>query len=110
MQYFTIFQDKFHSVNIQDVQYGRPVLTFDKRQICDLWSSVWMNINKITLQHNKEFIMFTFLFIGFITMCNLKKRLIGADLSTPVSDVHERLKTNSTAIKIARETTNMNNQ
>ena len=39
-------------------------------------------------------------------MCNLKKRLIGADLSTPVSDVHERLKTNSTAIKITRETTN----
>ena len=38
-----------------------------------------MNINKITLQHNKEFIMIIFLFIGFITMCNLKKRLIGAD-------------------------------
>ena len=27
-------------------------------------------------------------------------------LSTPASDVHERLKTNGTAIKIARETTN----
>ena len=26
-------------------------------------------------------------------------------LSTPASDVHERLKTNGTAIKIARETT-----
>ena len=38
-----------------------------------------MNINKITLQHNKEFITFIFLFIGFITMYNLKKRLIDAD-------------------------------
>ena len=27
-------------------------------------------------------------------------------LSTPASDVHERLKTNSTAIKIAKEITN----
>ena len=49
MQYFTIFQDKLHSVNIQDNQswafsetvqkfprspYGQPVLTFDERQIC----------------------------------------------------------------------------
>ena len=49
MQYFTIFQDKKHSVNIQDDQswvfretvqkisinhlYGQPVLTFDGRQI-----------------------------------------------------------------------------
>ena len=43
---------------------------------CELCSSVWMNINRVTLQHNKEFIMFIFLFNGFITMCNLKKRLI----------------------------------
>ena len=52
MQYFTIFQDKLHSVNIQDDQswafsaivqrsskhfqnhlYGQPVLTFNERQI-----------------------------------------------------------------------------
>ena len=40
-------------------------------------------------------------------MCNLEKRLIPAEKRlTPASDVHERLKTNSTAIKIARETTN----
>ena len=48
MQYFTNFQDKLHSVNIQDDQswafsetveknvqnhpYGQPVLTFDERQ------------------------------------------------------------------------------
>ena len=47
MQYFTIFQDKLHSFNIQDHRstrgllnfqnhlYGHPVLTFDKRQICE---------------------------------------------------------------------------
>ena len=45
------------------------------------------------------------MFNGFITMCNLKKRLI-RHFEYPASDVHERLKTNGTAIKIARETTN----
>ena len=35
-----------------------------------------MNINRVTLQNNREFIMFIFLFNGFITMSNLKKRLI----------------------------------
>ena len=37
-----------------------------------------MNINRVTLQHNKEFINMFFLMVlaGFITMCNLKKRLI----------------------------------
>ena len=35
-------------------------------------------------------------------MCNLKKRLIhGGILSTPANDVHERLKTNGKAMKIA---------
>ena len=38
---------------------------------CELWS-VWMNINRVTLQH------VYFLFSGFITMCNLQKRLIRA--------------------------------
>ena len=64
--YFTVFQDKLHSVNIQDDQslafsetvqknfQNQPVLTFDKR------SSVWMNINRVTLQHNNEFIMLIF--------------------------------------------------
>ena len=70
MQYFTVFQDKLHSFNIQDEQslafretvkknvqnhiYDKPVLTFDKR------SSVLMNINRVTLQHNNEFIMLIF--------------------------------------------------
>ena len=37
-----------------------------------------VNIKRVTLQHNKEFIVFIFLFNGFITMYNLKKRLIRA--------------------------------
>ena len=69
MQYLTIFQDLIHSVNIQDDQSwafsetvqkiskitytaGQPVLTLDRRQKCELWSSVWMSINRVTLQHN----------------------------------------------------------
>ena len=54
-----------------------------------------MNINRVTLQHNKEFIMFIF-YLMVLSMCNLQKRFIRI----------ERLKTNSTAIKITRETTN----
>ena len=38
-------------------------------------------------------------------MCNLQKRLIHA-ATTPASNVRERRKTNGTAIKIAKETTN----
>ena len=54
-----------------------------------------MNINRVTLEHNKEFIMFIF-YLMVLWMCNLQKRLIRT----------ERLKTNGTAIKITRETTN----
>ena len=52
-----------------------------------------MNFNVDTLQHNKEFIIiiFCYLMVPVITMCNLIKRLIRATfLSTPASDVHER--------------------
>ena len=35
-----------------------------------------MNINRVTLQHNKEFSYVFFLFSGFITMSKLKKHLI----------------------------------
>ena len=93
MQYFTIFQDKLHSVNIQDDQWWAISETVQKisnitytasrfslltNLQCELWSSVQMNIDRVTLQHNKEFIMLIFLFKGFITMCNLEKRLIRA--------------------------------
>ena len=52
-----------------------------------------MNFNRVTLQHNNELIIiiFCFLMVSVITMCNLIKRLISATfLSTPASDVHER--------------------
>ena len=64
---------------------------------CELsvWSSVWMNFNGDTLQHNDEFIIiiFCYLMVPVITMCNPIKRLIRATfLSTRASDVHERWK------------------
>ena len=52
-----------------------------------------MNFNGDKLQHNNEFIIiiFCYLMVPVITMCNLIKRLIRATfLSTPASDVHER--------------------
>ena len=53
-----------------------------------------MNCNRVTLQHNNEFIIiiFCYLMVSVITMClNLIKRLIRAPfLTTPTSDVHER--------------------
>ena len=84
-----------HSVNIQDDQSWAlsetmqkiskitytasrfSLLTSPKFAVRAVWS-VWMNISRVTLQHNKELIMFIFLFNAFITMCNLKKRLIRA--------------------------------
>ena len=52
-----------------------------------------MNFKRVTLQHNSEFIIiiFCYLMVLVITMCNLIKRLIRESfLSTPASDVHER--------------------
>ena len=53
-----------------------------------------MNFNRVTLQHNNEFVIIIFLnylMVSVITMCNLIKRLIrGTFLSTSASDVHER--------------------
>ena len=44
--------------NFQNHLYGQPVLTVTVLAV----ASVWMNINRVTLQHNKEFIMFIFYF------------------------------------------------
>ena len=80
--------------NFQNHLYGQPVLTFDKRQICK-------EILKELRVHMIKDSLCLFFINGFITMCNLKKRLIrAAFLSTPASDVHERLKTNGKAMKI----------
>ena len=84
MQYFTIFRDKLHSVNIQDDQSWAFRETIQKnskiphtaRRFSLLTSATFaVNINRVTLQHN-DLIMFLLLVNGFITMCNLKKRLI----------------------------------
>ena len=75
-----------------------PIRPTGSHFYCELsvWSSVWMNFNRDTLQHNHEFfiiIIFCYLMVSVITMCNLIKRLIRATfLSTPASDVHERWK------------------
>ena len=85
MQYFTIFHDKVHSVNIQDDQslaFSETVQKISKINIntasrFSLLKSAKFarNINRVTLQHNKEFIKFIFRVL-YITMCNLKKRFI----------------------------------
>ena len=60
-----------------------------------------MDFNRVALQHNSEFfiIIFCYIMVSVITMCNLIKRLILATfmslilatfMSTPASDVHER--------------------
>ena len=74
MQYFTIFQDKLHSVNIQDDQswaLSETVQKFLKSPIRPAgshfysasWSSVWMNFIRVTLQHNSEFIAIIIFFV-----------------------------------------------
>ena len=69
-----------------------------------------MNFNRVTLQHNNEFIIVTFCYLmaSVITMCNLIKRLIRATfLGTPASDVlNDENKRHGQPIKIAREITN----
>ena len=65
-----------------------------------------MNINRVKLQHNKEFIVFIFYLI-VLSICNLQKRLIREAFWVVLQAMFtERLKTNGTAIKITRETTN----
>ena len=57
--------------NFQNHLHGQPVLTFDKRQICEeILKELRFNVIKNLLS--------LFFINGFITMCNLKKRLIRA--------------------------------
>ena len=88
MQYFTIL----HSFNIQDDRSAPRLLAKLLKKISkithrasrfsllqsELWSSVWMNMNRVTLQHNKGFIMLIFFYLMVLSMCNLQKRLIRA--------------------------------
>ena len=82
LQYFTILQYKLHSFNIQDDRSMSRLLAKSIKKFpvtytasrfsllqCEMWSSVSMNINRVTLQHNKEVIMFIFYLMVF-SMCN----------------------------------------
>ena len=63
------FNQRNRSKNFQNHLYGQPVLTFDKRQICEeILKELRFNVIKNLLS--------LFFINGFITMCNLKKRLI----------------------------------
>ena len=62
IRYFTIFQDKLHSVNVQDDQswaFSETVqkiskITYTASQFSLLMSAKFaVNINRVTLQHNK---------------------------------------------------------
>ena len=79
MWYFTILQHKLHSLNIQDGRSTRGLLAkslikFPKSHIrqagshfCSASCSECLNEHtRVKLQHNKEIIMFIFLFNGFI--------------------------------------------
>ena len=65
-----------------------------------------MNFNRVTLQHNNEFIIiiFCYLMVSVITMCNLIKRLIRATfLGTPEAMFkNDENKRHRQAIKTAR--------
>ena len=69
MRYFTIFQDKLHSVNIQDDQslaFSETVqkiskITYMASRFSLLTSAKFsVNTKRVTLQHNKEFTAFIF--------------------------------------------------
>ena len=100
MQYFTIFRDKLHSVNIQDDQ---SLAGSHFRRSPNLhWTLIELPFNIIKNLLN------LFFYLRVLWRCVILKSVWYArhfEL-TPASDVHERLKTNGTASKIARETTN----
>ena len=91
---FTVFQDKLHPANIQDDKswaFTETVqniskLTYTASRFSVLTSakfavravsSIWVNINRVRLQHYKEFIMF-FLFNSFIAELWRAKLACGA--------------------------------
>ena len=51
-----MFQDVPECSMFRVLSTPQSILTFAVRAV----ESVWMNINRVTLQHNKEFIMFIF--------------------------------------------------
>ena len=74
MQYFSVFQDKLHSFNIQNRTkhawaFSKTVQKISKITYTASWFSLLTsakfseNIKRVTFQHNKEFMLFIFLFI-----------------------------------------------
>ena len=91
MQYFTILQYKVRSFNIQDDRSMREFLANPLKKFPNhIWPAgshfcrascgrIWMNINRVTLQHNKEFITVIF-YLMVLSMSNLQRRFIRAAL------------------------------
>ena len=69
-----------------------------------------MNFDRVTLQHNNEFIIsiLCYLMVSFVTMYNIIKRLIRATFCVLLQAMfmNDENKRHGQAIKIARETTN----
>ena len=119
MQYFTILQHKLHSFNIQDDRstrgllakplnqnhiYSQLVLTFAVRAV----ASVWTNILELSCNIIRK-LLCLFSFIKWFYPCVIFKSagLIRAAFWVLLQAMfNERLKTNGTAIKITRKTTN----
>ena len=111
MQYVTIFQDKLHSINIQDHRsthglLAKPLKKISKSPIRSAGSQFWQAPNlQWPLLELRFIIIKNLLCLFFIKwFYNQKAFDTRAILSTTASDVHERLKTNGKAIKIAKET------
>ena len=92
---------------------AKPFKKFPKSPIRPAGSHFWQapnfqwTLKELRFNIIKNLLCLFFLFNGFITMCNLKKRLIRAAFWVLLQAMFtERLKTNGTAIKITRETTN----
>ena len=89
MQYFTILQYKLHSFNIQNDRSTRellakPLKKFPKSPIRPAGShfsqapNFQWTLKELRFNIIKNLLCLFFLLNGFITMCNLKKRLIRA--------------------------------
>ena len=118
MQYFTILKYKLHSFNIQDDLsmrgllakplkktfqnhlYGQPVAS------CGVFEWTLIELRFNIIKNLSCLFLFIFYLKWFYNDVQSSEAFdTHGVLSTPASDVHERLKTNGTVIKIKRETT-----
>ena len=106
MQYFAIFQDKYSEPSKHTWTFSKTVQKISKNpytasRFSLLTSAKFsVNIKRVTLQHNKKFIVFIF-YLMVLKRCVISKAFdTRGILSTPASDVYERLKTKGKAMKI----------